>query len=35
MIGILVISHEPLGTALIRCTRHIFGRLPPSSPRWM
>ncbi len=29
MIGILVISHEPLGTALIRCTRHIFGRLPP------
>jgi mannose PTS system EIIA component len=28
MIGILVISHEPLGTALIRCTRHIFGRLP-------
>jgi PTS system ascorbate-specific IIA component len=29
MIGILVVSHEPLGTALIRCTRHIFGRLPP------
>jgi mannose PTS system EIIA component len=29
MIGILVISHEPLGTALIRCTRHVFGRLPP------
>ena len=28
MIGILVVSHEPLGTALIRCTRHIFGRLP-------
>lgn len=28
MIGILVISHEPLGTALIRCTRHIFGRMP-------
>jgi mannose PTS system EIIA component len=28
MIGILVISHEPLGTALISCTRHIFGRLP-------
>lgn len=28
MIGILVISHEPLGTALIRCTRHVFGRLP-------
>jgi mannose PTS system EIIA component len=29
MIGVLVISHEPLGTALINCTRHIFGRLPP------
>lgn len=29
MIGILLISHEPLGTALLRCTRHIFGRLPP------
>ncbi|UCE30561.1 MAG: hypothetical protein JSW68_10915 [Burkholderiales bacterium] len=28
MIGILVISHEPLGTALIHCTRHIFSRLP-------
>jgi PTS system ascorbate-specific IIA component len=28
MIGILVISHEPLGTALIRCTRHVFGKLP-------
>ena len=28
MIGILVISHEPLGTALIHCTRHIFGRMP-------
>ena len=21
-------SHEPLGTALIHCTRHIFGRMP-------
>ena len=29
MIGIMVVSHEPLGTALIRCTRHVFGRLPP------
>ncbi len=29
MIGILVVSHEPLGTALIHCTRHIYGRLPP------
>ena len=29
MIGIMVVSHEPLGTALIHCTRHIFGRLPP------
>lgn len=28
MIGILVVSHEPLGTALIRCTRHIYGALP-------
>jgi len=28
MIGVLVISHEPLGTALIRATRHVFGRLP-------
>ncbi len=29
MIGVLVISHEPLGTSLIHCTRHIFGRMPP------
>jgi len=29
MIGVMVVSHEPLGTALIRCTRHVFGRLPP------
>ena len=29
MIGILLISHEPLGTALLHCTRHIYGRLPP------
>lgn len=29
MIGVLVISHEPLGTALIHCTRHIYGRMPP------
>ena len=29
MIGVLVISHEPLGTAMIQCTRHIFGRMPP------
>jgi PTS system mannose-specific IIA component len=29
MIGILVVSHEPLGTALLHCTRHIFGRTPP------
>jgi len=28
MIGILVVSHEPLGTALIHCTRHIYGRMP-------
>ena len=29
MIGIMVVSHEPLGTALVHCLRHIFGRLPP------
>ncbi len=30
MYGILVISHEPLGTALIRCTRHVHSnRLAP------
>lgn len=29
MIGVLVVSHEPLGTALIHCTRHIFGRMLP------
>jgi PTS system mannose-specific IIA component len=28
MIGILIVSHEPLGTALLNCTRHIYGRLP-------
>ena len=28
MIGIMLVSHEPLGTALLHCTRHIFGRLP-------
>jgi mannose PTS system EIIA component len=29
MYGILVISHEPLGTALIRCARHVHGGLAP------
>jgi len=29
MIGILVVSHEPFGSALIRCTRHVYGRLSP------
>jgi mannose PTS system EIIA component len=29
LIGILVISHEPLGTALIHCTRHIFKKMLP------
>ncbi|MGH1361164.1 MAG: PTS sugar transporter subunit IIA [Burkholderiaceae bacterium] len=29
MIGVLVISHEPLGTSLIHCTRHIFGHMLP------
>jgi len=28
MISALVIAHEPLATALIHCTRHIYGRLP-------
>jgi len=28
MIGVLVISHEPLATAMTHCTRHIFGRMP-------
>jgi mannose PTS system EIIA component len=28
MIAIMVISHEPLGTALISCTRHILGKTP-------
>ena len=29
MIGVLVICHEPLATALISCTRHVFGRMLP------
>ncbi len=29
MIGILVVSHEPFGSALIRCSRHVYGRLAP------
>lgn len=29
MIGVLVISHEPFGTSLIHCTRHIFNRMLP------
>ncbi len=28
MIGVLVIAHAPLATALIHCTRHIFGEMP-------
>ncbi|MGE0313687.1 MAG: PTS sugar transporter subunit IIA [Lautropia sp.] len=28
MISVLVIAHEPLATALIHCTRHIFKQLP-------
>ena len=31
MIGLLIISHEPLGTALLHCTRHIYTRLPPQT----
>ncbi|MGB7182504.1 MAG: hypothetical protein WA888_18960 [Burkholderiaceae bacterium] len=29
MIGVLIISHEPLGTALLHCTRHVFGSMQP------
>ncbi|MEZ5657811.1 MAG: hypothetical protein R3E83_04615 [Burkholderiaceae bacterium] len=29
MIGLLIIAHEPLATALLHCTRHIHGRLLP------
>ena len=28
MISVLVIAHEPLATALVHCTRHIYRRLP-------
>ena len=28
MIAVLVVAHEPLATALIHCTRHVYGRLP-------
>ena len=28
MIAVLVICHEPLGTALISCTRHVFRSTP-------
>ena len=28
MISVLVIAHAPLATALIQCTRHIFGEMP-------
>ncbi len=28
MIAVLVISHDPLGTALLNCTRHVFGDTP-------
>jgi mannose PTS system EIIA component len=28
---LLVISHEPLGTALLSCTRHVFGATPPQT----
>ncbi|MEZ5652634.1 MAG: PTS sugar transporter subunit IIA [Burkholderiaceae bacterium] len=29
MIGVLVVAHEPLATALLHCTRHVHGRLMP------
>lgn len=28
MIGVLIIAHEPLATALMHCTRHVFKRVP-------
>ncbi len=28
MISVLVIAHAPLATALVNCTRHVFGELP-------
>lgn len=28
MISVLVIAHEPLATALIHCTRHVYKELP-------
>ncbi len=28
MIAVIVIAHEPLATALVACTRHVFGSLP-------
>jgi mannose PTS system EIIA component len=31
VIAVLVISHEPLGTALLNCTRHVFGNTPPQT----
>lgn len=29
MIGVLIIAHEPLATALMHCTRHVYKRVPP------
>lgn len=29
MIAVLIIAHEPLATALMHCTRHVFKRVPP------
>lgn len=31
MIGVLIISHEPLATALLHCTRHVYGRMLPQA----
>ncbi len=30
MIGILLITHQPLGTAFLQVLTHIFGSLPPN-----
>lgn len=30
MIGILIVAHDPLATALLQCASHIFGACPPA-----
>jgi len=29
MIGILIVTHQPLGSSLLDCIEHILGKLPP------